>query len=219
MSLIEQALRKVQDPVLRAATTEAPAAGPEAPPAPVHPWPTQPTSPPVPRHTAEPTNALVVVASAIVSLVVVLLIAGAVWLGHTLTVVSPERHLASTPQPTAAPSPTATEAPREAAPPPKEESPKTSSNAMSLINPLLLTDMARISKSAATASPVNHSAPVVPLALSGIVRGSGEPYALINNAIVGVGETIEGYTLVEIGNEMVRLRGKDGDEIVLRVPR
>lgn len=214
MSLIEQALRKVQDPVLRAAqaTTEAPPQPAEAGPAPAHSWPVAdaPAKPP------ETTNAPVIVASAILSLAVVLVVAGAVWLGHTLRTASPPAPSVSAAS--AAPAASDTPSAPMAAAPVTETRPKgAQASGMSFPNPLFLTDVARISK-----SPVGSQAKASlkdALVLSGIVQGSGDPYALINDTIVAVGETIHGRTLVEIGNGMARLRDADGDETILRVPR
>jgi hypothetical protein len=45
----------------------------------------------------------------------------------------------------------------------------------------------------------------------------GEPYAVINGMIVGVGEHVEGATLLEIANGEVRLRHGNGEETTLRV--
>ncbi len=55
--------------------------------------------------------------------------------------------------------------------------------------------------------------------LSGVVEGAGEPYAVINGTILGVGEKIADATLIEIGDGAVRLRHIDGRETVLRAAR
>ena len=57
------------------------------------------------------------------------------------------------------------------------------------------------------------------LVLTGIVEGEGEPYAVINGAIVGVGEQIKGSTLLAIGNGAVKVRRPDGTEIALSLPK
>ena len=57
------------------------------------------------------------------------------------------------------------------------------------------------------------------LALSGIVEGGGEPYAVINGTIVGIGEQVGDATLLEIANGSVTLRRADGRELTLSVPR
>ena len=56
-----------------------------------------------------------------------------------------------------------------------------------------------------------------PLILSGVVEGLGTPYAVINGMVRGIGETIEGSTLIAIANGAVRVRRADGAEVVLHV--
>jgi hypothetical protein len=58
-----------------------------------------------------------------------------------------------------------------------------------------------------------------PLILTGVVEGGEAPYAVINDEIVGIGETIGGATLLGVTNGEVRLRSTNGYDIVLRVPR
>jgi hypothetical protein len=67
--------------------------------------------------------------------------------------------------------------------------------------------------------PAATPAPEDSLVLSGVVEGEGEPYAVINGAIVTVGERIGEFTLEEIANGAARLQRADGSEAVLRVPR
>lgn len=57
------------------------------------------------------------------------------------------------------------------------------------------------------------------LVLSGVVEGLGEPYAVINGMILGLGDQIDNATLVEVGSGMVKLRRADGSDAILRVPR
>jgi hypothetical protein len=58
------------------------------------------------------------------------------------------------------------------------------------------------------------------LLLSGVVEGTGEPYAMINGVIVGVGDQVGGFRLVAIADGTARLLRLDGgEELVLRVPR
>lgn len=52
------------------------------------------------------------------------------------------------------------------------------------------------------------------LRLSGIVGGPGEPLAIINGAIVRVGEEVAGATLLEIGQDFARVRWRDQDMIL-----
>jgi hypothetical protein len=51
------------------------------------------------------------------------------------------------------------------------------------------------------------------------VEGEGESYAVINGAIVAVGDRLGEFTLIDITNGAARLRRADGAETVLRVPR
>lgn len=68
-------------------------------------------------------------------------------------------------------------------------------------------------------APVMSSSRLDGLIVTGVVEGLGAPYAVINGAIVAVGERIREYTLLEITNGIVRLRRPDGEEVALRVPR
>ena len=65
-----------------------------------------------------------------------------------------------------------------------------------------------------------QTAPATPMfVLSGVVEGAGEPYAVINGTILGVGEKIADATLIEISDGAVRLRQADGRDTVLRAAR
>jgi len=55
--------------------------------------------------------------------------------------------------------------------------------------------------------------------LSGVVEGLGEPYAVIDGMIVGLGEEVNGVTLAEITNGTVKLRRADGSVLTLSVRR
>ena len=72
---------------------------------------------------------------------------------------------------------------------------------------------------APTPAPVMSSSSLAGLIVTGVVEGLGEPYAVINGAIVAVGERVREYTLLEITNGIARLRRADGEEVALRVPR
>ena len=64
------------------------------------------------------------------------------------------------------------------------------------------------------------SAPVKePLTLTGIVEGEGKSYAVINGAVVGVGDQINGATLLNISSHIVRVREADGTETDLILPK
>ena len=45
--------------------------------------------------------------------------------------------------------------------------------------------------------------------LQGVIHGSGEPYAIINDMIVQVGDSVEGATLVSVAKDSVHLRWRD----------
>ncbi len=100
MSLIEQALRRAQDPVLNTTTTSAPqqtaASEPKA-----HSWNTEalPPSPATPGAAPRVTNALVAVALAVIGLTAVLVIGGAFWMGQTVNSPQPARQPATAEQP------------------------------------------------------------------------------------------------------------------------
>ena len=71
----------------------------------------------------------------------------------------------------------------------------------------------------AVAEPTGH--PVVRrafspvLTLHGIVEGSGEPLALINDNVLRVGDVIEGATLVDVKADAATLRWRD-QELILK---
>ena len=190
MSLIEQALRRAQDPVLKT-TTQTPDAPQQAavsePKA--HSWTTQAPPAPLTATGAAPrvTNALVAVALAVIGLTVVLVVGGAFWMGHTI----------SRPEP--APQPTRAEGAATPAPSAAEQ---------------------RISSSQAPAPSrrITHTEPEE-FVLSGVVEGVGEPYAVINGAIVSIGDQVGRATLVAISGSAATLRLANGEQVVLRVAR
>ena len=181
MSLIEEALRRIQDPLLTKHES-----GVQAPPKPApaaHSWP---TTPPLPLPPAAPpvVNPLLAVSFSVLALTAVIVIGGAFWIGHRV-VMQPTPVVISEPPDRPKPSE------RRAAPvvqpvAPTPETPAVSGNG---------------------------------LTLSGIVEGMGESYAVINGLIVGVGEQVDGATLLEIASGTVRLRRADDSEVVLNVPR
>ena len=57
-----------------------------------------------------------------------------------------------------------------------------------------------------------------PFVLNGVVRGKGEPLAIINGRILKVGDGIEAATLAEIAQESARLRWPDR-ELIIRINR
>lgn len=203
MSLIEEALRRVQDPLIpKQSSGSLPAPAPKQKPAVqerpvVHSWTTQPSSAPLgipPTHSSR--NPLIVVALAVFALTVMFIIGGAFWMGRTIARTEPRIEAKAVPiQP---PLP----------PPPPE--------------PAVLPQV-QVAKEAAPAipqmerpAPVSHQEEFV---LSGVVEGMGESYAVINGTIIGVGEQIGDATLQEIAKGSVTLRHEDGKETILRVPR
>ena len=207
MSLIEEALRRLQDPSLRPAEPQAatktrstsepstadptgpapviqvPPAHDTAPAAPAHSWS------PLPGGAATPAQSPMSVLLALVAAVAVLtlaLIGGGIWWTSRMLSRAHE--------------------------------------------PGALRAMADIAAPPGAALPAGH-APVAPpsglaqtpatdtLMLSGVVEGDGESYAVINGSIVMVGERLGDFTLEAITDGSARLRGADGAEITLRVPR
>ncbi|MBI3331119.1 MAG: hypothetical protein HYZ96_03295 [Candidatus Omnitrophica bacterium] len=196
MSLIEEALRRVHDPLIAprpaAPPVSPPAATPPTQAAPAHPWPTMPpadiSSPsPAPRRV---TTSLAV-ALALCVLSAVLVIGGAFWMGQVVGRPTPA---APEPKPLtpAGPAPTAAPFPKPA---PLQEIPRLS------------------------IPGVKKASPQEQYVLSGVVEGDGEPYAVINGMIFGVGERVGNATVMEIANGAVKLLQSNGKELILRVPR
>ena len=181
MSLIEEALRRVKDPLVPPSTTvKAPRkAAPPQTPATAHSWPTTPASSASQPAAAASAALLTMVTIAILGLTAVLIFGGAIWMWRTLngkTRVESARE-ETTPD---------TTVPREGSAP--------------------------AALAASTDSPPEFS-------LTGIVEGSGEPYAVINGSIVAEGEAVGTATLLEIGEGTVKLRLANRKEAVLRVSR
>ncbi|MBI2104887.1 MAG: hypothetical protein HYT90_04835 [Candidatus Omnitrophica bacterium] len=194
MSLIEQALRRVQDPMVGqgppAPAVSPPAAAP--PPtqaAPAHSWPTTPAGAPPASPAPVRVNTLMAVALGLFALSAVLVIGGAFWMGRAVGRPAP-----SAPEPTPLSSTTPT-----AVPFPK---------------PAPLKELPRLSIPWVKRAPLQEQ-----YVLSGLIEGTGEPYAVINGMIFGVGERIGNATVVEIGNGAVKLLQPNGKETVLHLPR
>lgn len=186
MSLIEEALRRVKDPMLAQTEAGAPpknkekkaapsASEPESAPV-AHSWPTAPSLP----TTASPTSAQRSSHRTLSAGVALALLLGAVYLfgGTTWT----KRTVAAR---------------RPAAPLSTIAAPAAGAVAPSLT---------------AQASPDG-------LILSGVLEGEGESFAMINGAIVKVGESIGDWTLLSVAEGTATLRNESGREAVLRVPR
>ena len=194
MSLIEEALRRLKDPVIPAQPTP-PKAAPKTTPddARAHAWSAAPplTTRPSPSHP-QTTNVLLAVTLAVLALAALLIASAAFWMGRAL--IAPQQAA-----PTAAPEPAP---PKEQAPPAASEAPPTATETK-----------------APDATPATSDQAKEELVLTGIVEGSGEPYAVINGSIVGVGEQVKGSTLLEIGKGTVKMRRPDGTETALSLPK
>ena len=202
MSLIEEALRRLQDPLLQGQQSTPPKSVKTQPAdtAPAHPWPTTPPLPGSPPPSLpQASNSLIPVAGAVLALTALLSIGGAFWAGRTLG--TSRSFLPAKPAQLIRSSQTS-----EATPPGVKSLPETQSTQP----PSLALPWAK------DHTPSN---PQDQFILSGVVEGLGEPYAVINGVIVGVGEQVDGSTLLEVVNGVVKLRRPDGSETILRVPK
>jgi hypothetical protein len=109
MSLIEEALRRLNDPLLKETAPPTPAGAP----APAHPWQVSPQTPSGSRPRALTANPLQLVALSIGVLTTTLLIGGAFWLGRILSGASTQAAAVS-----------AAATAQETVPPPQEPEPK-----------------------------------------------------------------------------------------------
>ena len=183
MSLIEEALRRAQDPSATA-PSPAPQAPPQRPtiepPAP-HSWSPAPsaTSESIRAQRATPASLLVTAAGFLC--VAGLILGGVWWVGRFA------HHPSTTGTLSAIPSTQGRAAAPAATQPPQETSART--------------------------KHTNDS----PWVLNGVVAGSGAPYALINDTIVGVGEAVGDATVAAIADGSVILRQADGTELALQL--
>ncbi len=229
MSLIEEALRRVKDPLLAPPSPAPPQQQPPAPPA--HSWtpeeapPARSNSPLKSLVSPQTPTSLVAVGVAVLALTVVLLTGGVFWIGATL-------HSGGAPAPTAeapdvAPEavveePAVLEPPADAPQPAKP--PAASAPALPRLRIQEPTPQTwpklQTSPIVFTPNPLGRlrrKAPPQPLVLNGVVEGLGDPYAVINGSIVGLGERVGELTLQAITNGTVTLRSDDGEDTVLRV--
>ena len=204
MSIIEEALRRVQDPLLPPAK-KAPAPAPDRPAAPerrpvAHPWQQAAPSSPAASTLQPQTAPLTAVALAVLLLTTALIIGGALWIGRALS-TAPRDGGAPVQAPIASPpAPAFVEFQRPIEPEPEPEEAKPA-------HP----------KRPRSTPRVNAGTPG--LVLSGVVEGLGDPYAVINGLIVTVGERVGDATLEQIAQGSVTLRHDDGRQTILRVPR
>ena len=191
MSLIEEALRRVKDPLVPPASTTAEkprkASPTQAPPT-AHSWSTTPASSPSQPAATSRLAPLTLVTVAVLGLTAALIAGGTMWIWRTFSGSTPVAKMLRNPGVTPEPSMAAMSGP---ATPSKSTAPASSATA--------------------STHPEFH--------LTGVVEGFGEPYAVINGAIIGVGETVGTATLLGIAEGKVTLRLADGKETVLRVER
>ena len=222
MSLIEEALRRVQDPTASGQTappkTPHKDAQPQTPPAPAHSWTTEPQSaaagarPPA-AHSSAP-YALIAVAGAILALTATLLVGGALWMMRTVRtsngIPKAQERTHTAPAATAS-----SAAPEHPAVEPEPAAVVVAQASATASQPIIQTLKAAI-------APLLSEAPAKPqdgLRLTGIVEGTGEPYAVINGEIVAVGERVGQFSLVRIHDGAAVLRRDDGTDTIVRVAR
>ena len=199
MSLIEEALRRLREPLLNLPSTAPPppAPTPSQEPVSAHPWPITPPAPysgsRAPSRRA--ISPLVPIALAVLALTVGLLAGGAFWLGHSVT------------------------NPRPQARPGASQARASVVTASATPEPATPAEPLDGSATVPAADSLTAQNPSDPFILTGVVEGTGEPYAMINGVIVAVGEQIGDATLLEIAKGKVRLRQANGEERVLRVTR
>jgi hypothetical protein len=196
MSLIEQALRRVKEPLLSSSAgpkvSAPPKAEPQASPQ-AHSWPADAASAPQP---GIPSTPFLVASGIVLVLLAAGILFGAFWLGQLFSGGgSPSA------APTASTVPLAVPDIPDAAPPP-EPAQEPARGLLSL--PFL--------------GGKEPAAAAVEFVLSGVVEGGDEPYAVINDAIVGIGQRVADATLLDIADGAVRLRRADGTEVTLRIP-
>lgn len=184
MSLIDEALRRVKEPLLPG--TASPSSGSTTTPTPspkietAHSWTTTPAA--TMPHRGGPSHApstriVTAMAIAVLMFTVVLVLGGISWLRGTMQ--------------------------------PSQPIPAADGHAVSR-SP---TEAALIAPPGLTAQAPSE------LVLSGVVEGLGEPYAVINGAVVGVGEDIAGLELTGIREGTVTLKRSNGQELTLQVTR
>ncbi len=191
MSLIEEALRRVQNPSSasgKSGTAAKPSSAkqepaalphswpvetPEAPSSATHPAATRPAPLPSSSSSSQQPWILLVVLAAVAGCAVALLIGGVLWVKTA---------------PSAKPAIQNTAANTNPQPAKNDKSPTRSS-----------------------ANPLN---------LTGVVTGEGSiPYAVINGKIFGIGEQVEAAKIIAIDTRSVTLEYPNGQQTTLSVPR
>lgn len=206
MSLIEEALRRVHDPLIRAHEMKAgtsPATELSDKPH-AHSWPTAPPlSNPSVSTLPQERNAPLLMGMSLAALIltVALLIGGTLWIGQTLDALRASRSVRASRL--AANAPVAASEPLNGLTGRRNTTSKRAG-------------YAQLTQASQSKGPDEAR---LPLLLSGVVEGRGEPYAVLNGMIIGIGDRVGDTTLIEIADGSVTLRHENGDEIVLRVPR
>ncbi|MBI3009846.1 MAG: hypothetical protein HYY57_02550 [Candidatus Omnitrophica bacterium] len=190
MSIIEEALRRVQEPLpnpsSKAAAKSAPAAI-EAPPAPAppasstaHSWQVE-TSAPRDSSASQWSSYMPALVAAVIAIFAIALIAGTViWIRGLSLAAS--RSLPATNNPSVATQEPSLEAVQQ---------------------PVVVPPSATVAKN---------------LSLSGVVHGFGESYAMIGSGIFTIGQRVDEKTITEIGENWVKLRDDAGNESTLILP-
>ena len=184
MSLIEEALRRVQDIRPPASRTSAPRQTPLPPPVQQeHPQALQPTLRHRPSDDAAPVNPMLrgFAAKWIGLLAILGIVVGvSLWTYRFMETLRPVNVVLPTPPPA----------------------------------PIQLASESRLAPNTPTPPPQ----PV--LKLTGVVEGVGEPFAIINEQIVRLGEDVDGAVLVAVEDNRARLRWKkSNEEVTLRTIR
>ena len=219
MSLIEQALRRVQDPLIPKQDPPPEAAQHKAskrgtPQGSAHSWSAaQSETAPL----LSTTNLLLSITVAVLTLTGLILLGGAFWMGRSTSIGTTAVNTQSAAVPTASkPAPTKpiirTGKPGtlEAATIVQAPTPRKRSTASRIANiPLIAIPWAK--------RPAKKEE--IPLVLTGVVEGMGDPYAVINGMIVAEGDRVADMILVEIANGAVRFRRMDGTETTVRMVR
>jgi len=227
MSLIEEALRRLQEPTradkspvsekvkidiknkptqkkeIKAVSIHKVLHEEASPPKPVHSWS---PAPPKLNAPAAPTsgNPLVAVTVASLTLTVALVVGGAFWLGHALG----DR------QPVSLPSPLLITTSSRPDPQISTHSPQPIIHSTPAYN-----ETAELAFSRSELSIATQIEPFAELVVSGVVVGAGEPFAMINNKIIGIGESIDEITVVEIQQDAILVKNQQGNTKLIRISR
>ncbi|MBI2495699.1 MAG: hypothetical protein HYY90_00760 [Candidatus Omnitrophica bacterium] len=194
MSLIEKALRELPEPLTptEQQPLTKPAMPPQAPPVepkPIHSWSTATASTSAPPHAPRISAPQVLAIAAILFVAIALVRSGRSWQARTPSTGTSALSASILSPGAAAPTPAA---------------PSTASAGRE----------DRVAKLALRTSTAPAQGQLV---LNGIAEGVGEPYAMINGSVLGVGDRIGNFTLVEIVNGAARLREANGNETILHV--